>query len=267
MNGAEGFVAIGYARHDDADGNQIVDALDIHVVSAKFLVEAVESFGAPFDMEDADAVFGQAAADTGDASVKIGVAFAHVFLHECERFFVRFGVEVFEGEVFEFAFDFADAETVGNGGEYFHGFARDAELLFRREIVERAHVVQAIGEFDDHDANVFRHREEHFSEILEVVLFARSSQTDFAELGDAVDEHGDFIAKLRTDGFEGNRGVFGNIMQESGGDGAGLHANLREDFANGQGVLDVVLSGFAFLSAMRFVCEGEGGRDKSAPFI
>lgn len=267
MNGAEGFVAIGYARYDDADGYQIIDALDIHVVSAKFLVEAVESFGSPFDVEDADAVFGEAAADTGDASVKIGIAFAHVFFHEGECFFVGFGVEVFEGEIFEFAFDFADTETVGDRSEYFHGFACDAELLFRREVVECAHVVQAIGEFDNHDANVFRHREEHFAEIFEVVFFARTAEANFSELGDAVDEHGDFIAKLRADGFEGNRCVFGNIMQESGGDGAGLHADFGKDFADGQGVFDIVLSGLAFLSAVRFVCEGECGCDKPTPFV
>ena len=172
MNGSKGFVAVGDAGYDDTNGDEIIDAFDIHVVAAEFLVESIEPLGATFDVHDADTVFGKAFADAGDAPVEIGVAFAHVFLDECEGFFVCFGVEIFECQVFELAFDFADTEPVGDGGEYFHSLARDSKLFIGREVVECPHVVEAVGELDDNNANILRHSEEHFPKILEVVFFA-----------------------------------------------------------------------------------------------
>ncbi len=88
VDGAKRLVAIGDRRNNDPDGDQIVDTLDVHIVALQFLIQAVESFGAPLDMREADAFFGEAFPNGRDRSVEIGIAFAHIFFDDAERFFV-----------------------------------------------------------------------------------------------------------------------------------------------------------------------------------
>ena len=67
-------------------------------------------------------------------------------------------------------------------------------LLLGRQVAERAHVVGAVGELDQDDADVARHREEHLAEVLGLLLLARG-EVDLADLGDAVDQAGDLLAE------------------------------------------------------------------------
>ena len=46
-------------------------------------------------------------------------------------------------------------------------------LALRRQVVERPHVVRAVGELDQDDADVARHREDHLAEVLGLLLLAR----------------------------------------------------------------------------------------------
>lgn len=71
VDGAESFIAVGDTRHNYANGDEIIDALDIHVMASELLVEPIESFGAALNMNDADAVSGEAFADTSDTPVEV----------------------------------------------------------------------------------------------------------------------------------------------------------------------------------------------------
>ena len=63
--------------------------------------------------------------------------------------------------------------------------SRDFLLTFSREMIKRAHVVQAVGELDQHDADVVRHRDDHLAEILGL-LFLAALKRDLRDLGHAV---------------------------------------------------------------------------------
>ena len=52
---------------------------------------------------------------------------------------------------------------------------------------ERPHVVEAVGELDEDDADVLRHRQEHLPDVLGLLLLERDGRV-LAELRDAVDE-------------------------------------------------------------------------------
>ena len=78
-----------------------------------------------------------------------------------------------EGEVFKFAAQVAHPEPVRDGREDIHRFLRDALALFRLQELQRAHVVQAVGEFDEHDAHVVNHRQQHLADVFSLLLFAR----------------------------------------------------------------------------------------------
>src|SRR5438067_1081502 len=68
------------------------------------------------------------------------------------------GLEVFEREVLELPLDLPDAQAMRQRRVDVHGLSRDALLLLGRERRERAHVVKAVAELDDHDPQVVRHR-------------------------------------------------------------------------------------------------------------
>jgi urocanate hydratase len=50
--------------------------------------------------------------------------------------------------------------------------SRDAAPVRRRHRVQRAHVVQPVGELDEDDADVLRHREQHLAETLGLRVLA-----------------------------------------------------------------------------------------------
>ena len=116
-------------------------------------------------------------------------------------------VEVAEGEVFQLRLELPDAEPVGERRVDLHRLLGDAELLVARHRAERAHVVQAVGQLDQDDADVVDHRQEHLAQVLGLLLCARgpawsdrlAGPGDLAELGDAVDQPGDAVAELWLD--------------------------------------------------------------------
>ena len=73
--------------------------------------------------------------------------------------------------------------------------ARLLDLLLLRQRLERAHVVEAVGELDQDDPDVGGHRDHHLAVVLGLVLVA-ALEGDPGELGDAVDERGDLVAEL-----------------------------------------------------------------------
>ncbi len=103
-------------------------------------------------------------------------------------------VDVAKGGVLEFRFEPVDAQPMRNRSVNLERLARDLFLLVGRQVVERAHVVQPVGELDEHDTDIMRHREDHFAEVLGLLLLA-ALKCDLRNLGGAVDQPRDLGAK------------------------------------------------------------------------
>ena len=99
-------------------------------------------------------------------------------------------IERCEAEVLEFDAQVVHAEAIGDRRVELQGFTRDALALLAAERPERAHVVQAIREFYQNDANVLGHRHGHLLEVLGLGFGA--GLEDGGELGDAVHDLGHF---------------------------------------------------------------------------
>ena len=93
---------------------------------------------------------------------------------------------------------------------------------------ERAHVVQAVGQFDEHHADVIDHGQHHLAQVLGLLLLARG-EVNFADLGDALDDVGHLFAEFLADVDDGDRGVFDRVVQQAGGNGDRVHLHLGED--------------------------------------
>ena len=137
----------------------------------------------------------------------------------------------------------------------------DALLLFGAQVLQRTHVVQAIGELDDDDADVGDHGEEHLADVLGLVVFA-VGELDFVEFGDAFDDVCDLFAEAAGDLLRGDVGVFDGVVQKASGDGGGVHLQIGEDLGDFEGMDDVGLAGGAELAFVLFLTEGPGGADE-----
>src|SRR5260370_15982032 len=83
---------------------------------------------------------------------------------------VSLGVEVAERKVLELPFELADAEAVSERSIDIKRLARDLAAFHLRQRIERAHVVEAVGQLDEDDPKVLRHRHHHLADVLRLLL-------------------------------------------------------------------------------------------------
>ena len=143
----------------------------------QFLVDAVEALDAAFDAAGDAGFFEAVAKDAFDARHEGFALFAARFNGDA-NLLVTDGIDVFEAEVFEFAANFAHAEAMCDGSVDIERFAGDLLLALGIEMLERAHVVQAVGELDEDDADVVDHGEHHLAQVFGLgFFFARRSRS------------------------------------------------------------------------------------------
>ena len=138
------------------------------------------------------------------------------------------GIDVLKREIFELAAHFAHAQAMRDRRVDVERLARDLLLPLRREKLQRAHVVQAIGQLDQHHADVVHHGQDHLAHVLGLRLFRRR-EVDLADLGDAFNDVRDLLAEFGLDLVDRDRRVFHHVVQQAGGDGSGVQAHLREN--------------------------------------
>src|SRR5207248_1737819 len=83
--------------------------------------------------------------------------------------------------------------VMAEGGVDVERLLGDLAGLLGRQVVERPHVVEAIGQLDHQHAQVARHRHQHLAEVLGLPLLARG-EGQLADLGHAVHQLGDLLA-------------------------------------------------------------------------
>ena len=158
------------------------------------------------------------------------------------------GVEDLERKVLKLPLDAAHAETVRDRRVNLHGLERLVSLLALGQELERARVVQAVGELDHNDADILRHGEEHLTQILELLLLLGVAQ--HAQARNAVDELRDRRAELVLDLLVAEFGVLDAVMQECGADGIGIETHLDHDLRDRDRMDDIRLAVAALLPLM-----------------
>ena len=107
--------------------------------------------------------------------------------------------------------------------------------LLGRQVVERPHVVQPVGELDHQHAQVARHRHQHLAEVLGLALLARG-EGQLADLGDAVHQLGDLLAELALEVLLGGRGVFQDVVEQAGRHRGDVHLESDEEVGDLEGM-------------------------------
>ena len=172
----------------------------------------------------------------------------------------RFGMQGREGEIFELLLHVLHAETVRERRVDVDRLAGDALLLARRQRRKRRHVVQAVGQLDDQDPHVLRHRHEHLAH-RGGLLRLLGVELDALELGDAVDDAGDVRTELGGDVVERDVRVLDRVVQQRGGDGDVVEPEVGDDAGDSQRMVDVRLARAPHLLAVGVGRDLVGPRD------
>ena len=116
------------------------------------------------------------------------------------------------------------------------------------------HVMQPIGQLDQHHAHVGDHGQQHLAHILGLTVLA-IGKLDFVDFGDALDDVSHLVAEAGFNLFAGGGRVFYRIVQQARGDGCRVHLHLRQHLGDFKGMNDVRLAGGAHLSLMMLRAE------------
>ena len=104
-------------------------------------------------------------------------------------------VEDLEREILELPLERVDPEPVRERRVDLERLLRLLHLLLLAEVLDRAHVVEPVGELDQDDPDVLGHRHDHLPVVLGLRLLA-ARELDPRQLRDALDELGDLGAEL-----------------------------------------------------------------------
>ena len=110
--------------------------------------------------------------------------------------------------------------------------ARDAASFFGGEHFERAHIVKAVGDFNQNNPQVFGHCHRHLLKVFGLRLGA-ARESHLVELAHAVDEIGYAGAELRLNGSFSDAGVFDNIVEHRGHKALRVHVHFAQNAGNG----------------------------------
>ena len=136
-------------------------------------------------------------------------------------------------------------------------------LLLLAQVLDRAHVVEPVGELDQDHAHVLRHRDDHLAVVLGLGLLA-ALELDPRQLRHALDELRDLVAELGAHFLDVGVGVLDHVVEQRGGDRLLVEVELGADLRGAPRVVDEVLARAALLALVRGRGEGEGPREQVA---
>ena len=104
-------LALARRVYDHADGEEVVDAGEVHLLFLHFVPDGRDGFGPSFDLEIQTGLF-EARLHRVDERLDVGVARSFGLVELVRYLGIYLAVGVFQGQVFKFPFDLVESETV-----------------------------------------------------------------------------------------------------------------------------------------------------------
>ena len=173
------------------------------------------------------------------------------------------GMQRLEREVLELPLDLVDAEPVRERRVDLERLARLLDLLLAPEVLERAHVVQPVGELDQDDPYVVGHRDDHLAVVLGLGVLA-ALELDPRQLRHALDELRDLVPELCSDRLGADVRVLDDVVQQRRGDRLVVESQLGADLRGAERMVDERLARAPLLALVRAEREVECAREQLA---
>ena len=259
VQGAQGHVTVGKAAHHHAEAVHVQHLRERQVLAAHLFIDVVQGLFAARDV-GFEFGHGQGAFHRFHDLVDHFAPVAARRLDGFRQGAVAHRVQVRERQVLQLVVNIVQAEAVRDRHIHFHGLAGDAAFFCRRHEVQRAHIVQAVGQFDQNHAHVGRHRQQHLAEVFRL-RFDLALEFDLFQLRQAVDQVRHGRAEAFDQFFLLDVLVFHDVMQQGGHDGLRVEFPVGADFGDGDRMRDIRLARAAHLPQVHFVGEAVGFLD------
>jgi len=243
VDDAQGLVALPFPVRvqDDAEGDQIVDLVDLDPLGLHLAVDAEVVLRPALHLALEAEVF-HLALDDAPHFLRVLVALFLALGDALHEIVVGLGVEVLEGQILQLHPDPVDPEAVGQGCVELEGLRGYGDFpLFGLEL-EGAHVVHPVRKLHQDDPDVGRHGEDHLAEVLRLPLLA-AGECDLGEFREPVDEGGDLFAEPLLDLLEGGERVLYGVVQDAGHDRRCVEFHVGQDVGHFHGVRKVGFAG------------------------
>ncbi len=138
------------------------------------------------------------------------------------------GIEVLQRAILKLLLDGFDTEPMCDRRVNLHVFNRLIASLLLGHTIHSPHIVQTVRELDDNDADIIRHSDKHFADILRLLLLAGGIRY-FRDFGNAVYQLGNVAAELLADLVKRYYGILNNVVEQSAANAVGVESQLRDN--------------------------------------
>ena len=249
MDDAQHGVAVGDGVHQHPDGDQVVDLVKGLVLQNHLAVDGVEVLGPAVDVVMnvlLVQLLGQLGDDHADVFLPLGALLPHL-LHQV---LVAHGVDVAQGEILQLLLDGVHAQAVGQRRVDLKGLPGDGYLPLRLLPLHGAHVVQPVGQLDEHHADVLAHGQDHLAQGFGLRLLL-VGEVQLVQLRHAVHQLSDLVAELLADHIQRDAlAVLHRVVQQACGDGGRIDHQFRQDAGHKAGMNKIGLPALALLPGM-----------------
>jgi hypothetical protein len=222
---AQRLVTLRDVRDDDAERHDVGELLERHVLRLHLAPDRIGHLLATGNLRRKSALLQRLHQLDFDLRHQLVAALAQIALSRQHRR-STVGIELAEGQLLEFPLHLLHADARGERRIKVHGLARDAPAPRRLlDVMQRAHVVQAVGQLHQQHADVRRHGQHQLAQVLGF-LGAFRLDLEARELGDAVDQPRDVLAEQAGDLVARGVGVFERVVQQAGHDRGGVEPHL-----------------------------------------
>ena len=163
---------------------------------------------------------------------------------------VRLRIELAERQVLQLLAQAVHAHAAGERRIDVERFLGDAPAPLRRHVVERAHVVQPVGELDQQHAHVVGDGQQELAQVLGLLGLARD-QVELLQLGQALDQMADVGAEDLVDLRARGRRVLDRVVQQRRRDRGVVELEVGQDGRDFERMGEIRIAGGALLLAMR----------------
>ncbi len=162
---------------------------------------------------------------------------------------MRFRVDMPEGELLQLLAHVLHAHAAGKRRIDLHRLFGDAGTLLGRHMVQRAHVVEAVGKLDEKHAHVVGNRQQQLAQIFRL-LGLLGDEIQLLDLRQPLDEAADILAEQLVDLGAGSGRVLDGVVQQRDGDRRFVEMHVGEDGGDFERMRDIGIAAGAFLLAM-----------------
>ena len=256
MQHAHRHVALGQRADDDAKAEDVVDLREAQALLAHLGVDRIERLLAAEDLR-LQLRLRERLLDVLLDPLDDVAPVAARFQHRLRQRRLAPRLQVLERQLLQLAVGLVEAESMRDRRVDLERFGGDAAALGTLDGVERAHVVQPVGELDEDDADVARHRQQHLAKRLGLRFLARR-KAQLVELGEAVDQVGGRCTEALDQLGLGDAAVFHRVVHQRGHDRLRVELPFGAQAGDGDRMRDVRLARGAELAEVRFVGEAVG---------